>query len=366
MKKRFLILFLCALAPFPASAQAVRESFVSKPDISKSSEAPPPETEVSVTPASPRTNESYVNTNALIDSLWSETAELSPELIINEHLRKQQRAVTPPALPPLIKSQQNTPPPLSPSYNFQDINAIVLDAGHGGKDPGASDRRGINGLQEKWLVFSVMKKVHALFRKNRPDLKIYVTRKNDTFLTLEERVSKTARWSAPTDNNVLFISIHGNSSLSSRPEGLEIYTLSDKASDPEALEVERLENAGFSKEDIAKTQGLYSLLADLIRDGTRKQSEQFARFVYDGMLKQIRPAGGVGRGLRKANFFVLKYNTVPSILIEMGYISNPGEVRRLRDSDYHDKLAEGIFQGAEKFIDEYNQTKGFTSVKGTR
>ncbi|MGL5721749.1 MAG: N-acetylmuramoyl-L-alanine amidase family protein [Brevinema sp.] len=353
----------------PMFPQRVRESFVptQRPTPQEpTTEVPAPQETPRVVPtppepvAPPQTNEVYiVNTNDILDMIREQTAELTPELVIQDHLRRQNPEIAPSPVMPRPVTAADTRITQGPQP-FIPINGIVLDAGHGGKDPGAIG----NGIREKWLVMSVVKQLHSKFRLNKKNLNIYVTRKNDTFLSLEERVSKTARWSAPKTNNILFVSIHGNSSPNRRAEGFEIYTLSERASDPEALEVERLENAGFSKEDIDQTQNIYSLLADLIRDGTRKQSEWLAGYVYNATIPQIQPRGGVGRGAyRKANFFVLKYNTVPSILIEIGYISNPAEANRLKEPEYHDMLAEGMYKGIARFIDEYNTTQGFTTGK---
>lgn len=236
-------------------------------------------------------------------------------------------------------------------HKFEPIDAIVLDAGHGGKDPGGVS----NGIEEKRLVLTMVKKIHTLLRKNNRKLKIYVTRRNDSFVSLEDRVSKTARWSSK--RNILFISIHGNISLRPSITGFEIYTLSDRASDTEALATERLENAGFSPEDIIQTDTTYSLLADLIRDGTRKESEWLAQYIYEDTLITAKP---LGRGLKRANFFVLKYNTVPSVLIEIGYMSNKVEAKKLKDKDYQNKLAIGIYKGIVRYIKEYNTSEGFT------
>lgn len=236
-------------------------------------------------------------------------------------------------------------------HKFEKINAIVLDAGHGGKDPGGV----ANGIEEKRLVLTMVKKLHTLFRKNNRKLKIYVTRKNDSFVSLEDRVSKTARWSSR--QNVIFVSIHGNISLKPSISGFEIYTLSDRASDSEALATERLENAGFTPDDIEQTDSTYSLLADLIRDGTRKESEWLAEYVYDDTLKTSH---AYGRGLKRANFFVLKYNTVPSILVEIGYMSNKSEAKKLEDEEYQNKLAVGIYKGISRYINDYNESEGFT------
>ena len=240
---------------------------------------------------------------------------------------------------------------ISPTHTFVPIDAIVLDAGHGGKDPGGIGHK----IEEKRLVLTLVKKLHTLFRKKNKKIKIYVTRKNDSFVSLEDRVSKTARWSVR--KNVLFISIHANIAYNPKISGFEIYTLSDRASDTEALATERIENAGFTPEDIENTENVYSILADLIRDSTRTQSEWLARYVYDDTLKYSKV---YGRGLKQANFFVLKYNTVPSILVEIGYMSNSLEAKELQNEEHQNNLAIGIFSGVSRYIQEYNKTEGFT------
>ena len=261
----------------------------------------------------------------------------------NEKIRQEKAEIT-------SDNFDNTDDFISPTHKFVPIDAIVLDAGHGGKDSGAIR----NGIEEKRLALTLVKKLHALFRKKNRKIQIYVTRKNDTFVSLADRVSKTARWSAR--KNILFISIHANTAPRLSVAGLEIYTLSDRASDPAALITERIENAGFTPEDIINTDNVYSILADLIRDSTRTQSEWLAKYVYDDTLKYSKV---YGRGLKRANFFVLKYNTVPSILVEVGFMSNLSESKALQDEQYQNKLAIGIFSGVSRYIKDYNKTEGF-------
>lgn len=356
MQKRFFFTISLVFVSSFSFTQKVKERFISIP---KKEAVQQQSVVVSNIPPG-KTNEHYIDTNALLDTAQSQRVELTPELELDNFLQKQEAVESARRKqkdPPSVQntSQSSSPKPLG-NAQFLSINAIVLDAGHGGKDPGGI----ANVIEEKRLVLTLLKKIHANFRLKNKNISVFVTRKNDTFISLEERVSKTARWSSSPKNNVLFVSIHGNIARNRKVEGLEIYTLSDKASDSEALEVERLENAGFSKDDIVQTQSIYSILADLIRDGTRKQSEWLAQHVYTETLSSIRQDGGVGRGLKKANFFVLKYNTVPSILIEVGYMSHQGEAVRLKKEEYQDKLADGIYNGITKFIEAYNETEGFT------
>lgn len=355
MQRRFYyIIFIFLSVPGVIFSQRVKESFIVVPKKSTNQQPMPPQTNT----IPPQTSqESFVTeeqiTNRIEDSpQYSEITGSGREQMVEEYLKNRDQ-IDAAKRQTTVPTQKADPPPVYPLSRppFVPIDAIVLDAGHGGKDPGGI----ANGIEEKRLVLTMIKKIHALFRSHSKDLSIYVTRKSDTFVSLEERVSKTARWS--TRKNILFISVHGNIAFNKKVEGLEIYTLSDRASDPEALEVERLENAGFTVEDIRQTDTLYSILADLVRDSTRKQSEWLARYVYEDIL---RSGPVLGRGLKKANFFVLKYNTVPSILIEIGYMSSPSESRKLKSDDYQNNLAEGIFRGVSRFIEEYNKTEGFT------
>lgn len=354
MQRRFYFSILILLSfQNVIFSQKVKESFVVVPKKSTNQHQASPQTN---TAPPKKTQESFVSPAQITNQVeeqpqYSEIKGSGREQMVEEYLKNKDQidAVKRRTSVPMQTAKTPVYPLSKPA--FVPIDAIVLDAGHGGKDPGGI----ANAIEEKRLVLTLVKKIHALFRSNNKDLSIYVTRKSDNFVSLEERVSKTARWS--TKKNILFVSVHGNIAFNKKVEGLEIYTLSDKASDPEALEVERLENAGFTVEDIRQTDTLYSILADLVRDSTRKQSEWLARYVYDDML---RSGPVLGRGLKKANFFVLKYNTVPSILIEVGYMSSPSESRKLKSEDYQNNLAEGIFKGVSRFIEEYNKTEGFT------
>lgn len=235
---------------------------------------------------------------------------------------------------------------------FMPINAIILDPGHGGKDPGGL---GVNGIKEKEIVLAIMKKLGTMIVK-QTGMKVFVTRNTDRFVSLKERTDLATEL-IKKNYNPIFVSIHGNISLNRKTGGIEVYSLSDKASDDEALSVETMENAGFSKSDVEKTEALSLIINDLLKDGIRSQSLKLAQHVGKGMrnatLAQVR-------GVKRANFFVLKYNSMPSILIEVGFLSNIRESRLLLNKDYQKKIAAGIFKGINDFLYEYNKSRGFT------
>lgn len=232
---------------------------------------------------------------------------------------------------------------------FVPINAIIIDAGHGGTDPGAL---GMSG-KEKDIVLNLAKMVYQYF-KAEAGLKVFLTRKSDVFVTLEDRVEYSSK--VAKDYHAVFVSIHANASPDKKAKGIEVYYLSDNVSDMEAKQVEVLENAGFSKTDVEKTAVLYSIIADLIHDGIKLESEQMANFVYKTLVNTTKAPG---RGVKAGNFYVLKYNPIPAILVEVGFISSKEEEKKLLTKDYQMLVAKGIFYGIKKYVTEYNKTKGF-------
>ena len=214
---------------------------------------------------------------------------------------------------------------------------------------------GINGIKEKEIVLSISKMLYG-FLKNNENLKIVFTRKDDRYVTLKERTDISSSL-IRKKYNPIFISIHGNISLNKNVDGIEVYSLSDKASDDEALSVEMIENAGFSKKDVEKTEELYSIINDLLKDGIRRQSEQLARDLGESVTTE---SGAILRGVKNANFYVLKYNSLPSVLVEVGFLSHVNESQKLMDKNYQKKIAEGLYNGISSFLEKYNNSRGFT------
>ncbi len=235
---------------------------------------------------------------------------------------------------------------------FIPINAIVIDPGHGGKDPGGL---GINGIKEKEIVLSVSRYLYNLLKKN-DKVKVIFTRKDDRYVTLKERTDLCSQL-LKKNYNPVFVSIHGNISLNKNIDGIEVYSLSDKASDEEALSVEIIENAGFSKSDVRKTEQLYLIINDLLKDGIRRQSEELAGSISASVVNET---SATLRGVKNANFYVLKYNSLPSVLVEIGFLSNPAESQKLMDKNYQKKIALGLYNGIIKFLQNYNDSRGYT------
>lgn len=220
---------------------------------------------------------------------------------------------------------------------------IVLDPGHGGKDPGAI---GVSGVYEKHLTLAMAKQLRELLEKTGR-YRIKLTRETDIFIALYER-RKFAR-SVKAD---LFISVHADSIRKSNKRGLSVYTLSEKASDKEAEKLAESENkvdliAGIDLS--GETQEVTDILIDLARRETNNHSSFFAEKLTDEIRQDITV---LPNSHRFAGFAVLKAPDVPSVLIEMGYLSNKEEEKLLRQAGYREKIAKAAVRAINLYFAE--------------
>lgn len=234
------------------------------------------------------------------------------------------------------KAQAPTPKPTSKR------KIIVIDAGHGGVDPGAI---GYRGTYEKNITLSMSKELKALLDKN-PKYKVHLTRSRDVFIPLRDRVRIARKYDAD-----LFISIHADSARNRKAVGLSVYTLSETASDKEAAALAEKENkadivAGLNFAEHSKE--VSDILLNLAQRETNNSSSEFATLLSSQMSKIVKT---VSNTHRFAGFAVLKAPDVPSVLLELGYLSNPAEERQLKQKSYRNKLA----AAAVKAIDKYFQ-----------
>ncbi|MBF0112540.1 MAG: N-acetylmuramoyl-L-alanine amidase [Desulfamplus sp.] len=223
------------------------------------------------------------------------------------------------------------------------VKTIVIDPGHGGRDPGASGCSG--GVYEKDVVLTISKKLASKI-KSRLDCNVILTRSSDTYLTLEERTAI-----ANTKNADLFISMHCNASNDSSLVGIETYYL-NLATDERAINVAARENA-TSRKNISD---LSSILNDLMKNAKINESSRLAAVVqsnlYSGIAKRYSHTKNLG--VKQAPFYVLLGASMPSILIEASFISNTEECRRLTNSTYQDVLCDAITDGIAKYIRDTN------------
>jgi N-acetylmuramoyl-L-alanine amidase len=226
------------------------------------------------------------------------------------------------------------------------ITTIVLDPGHGGKDPGAEGRV---GLKEKSSNLGI-----ALRLKNRLEaigLRVLLTRENDRYLSLADRV-KFAKFA----NADLFVSIHCNAADRDRKKhGLETYFLSDAKTDWERAVAAR-ENAAIQFEvsdtNPITNNDLSLILSDLAQNEFLVESQQLAGNIQEAAVATCRMSN---RGVMQANFYVLRGNFMPAVLVECGYVSNVAEEKLLLKKDYWEKVASGIFTGIKRFITDFEK-----------
>ncbi|MCJ8322640.1 MAG: N-acetylmuramoyl-L-alanine amidase [Rhizobiales bacterium] len=221
---------------------------------------------------------------------------------------------------------------------------IVLDAGHGGIDSGTNSRA---GTREKHIVLSVVKRLQKLLIATGK-FEVYLTRKGDYFIKLRDRVTLSRKYKAD-----LFISIHADSvaSGSSSARGASIYTLSDKSSDKEAAALARKENrsdilAGVQFKNESKV--VASILIDLAQRDSKTKSVEFANLAVGQMKGQVLMHK---KPIKFAGFRVLKAPDVPSVLIELGYLSNRKDEQNLKSAAWQNKMAGSLQRSILVYFD---------------
>ncbi len=219
------------------------------------------------------------------------------------------------------------------------IRRVVIDPGHGGKDPGCRNGR----LKEKHIVLKVSKLL-AQKLKAKLGCEVVLTRRRDVFIPLEQRTAIANMKKAD-----LFVSIHVNSSPRRRAYGIETYYL-NFASDEEAMRVAALENAASARSLSELQDLLKGILLNTKLEESRRLAEEVQRNLVRTLRRRYRPVKD--RGVRTAPFVVLIGTRMPAVLVEIGFISNSMEARRLRDPKYLELVAEGIARGIESYVKE--------------
>ena len=210
---------------------------------------------------------------------------------------------------------------------------IVIDPGHGGKDPGALGR---GTLQEKTVVLSISEKLRNILTQR--GYTVLMTRDTNRYIPLKQRTAFATQHKAD-----LFLSIHANASENRKANGIETYYLSVTSTDKAAEAIAARENAdsGYS------IQELETLLKRIIQESKSEDSKRLARHVQHAL---VQATGAVDRGVKHARFVVLIGTNVPAILIETGFVSNSTEGHKLTTRAYQHKIATAIAHGIEMFL----------------
>lgn len=256
--------------------------------------------------------------------------------VVKDNARVEPTAVFSPAA---TGSAEPVPPALPAKPKGKPV--VVIDPGHGGVDPGAISR---SGTREKDVVLGFARALRdALQATGRYDVKM--TRADDTFISLGGRVAIAQKHGAD-----LFISIHADSLKRGVARGSTVYTLSDKASDQEAAEIAASENkadlvGGIPPE--AESEGLADILVDLVQRETRNHSMFFA----NTLVSQLQDATRLNsKPHRYAGFRVLRAPDVPSVLLELGYLSSPEDEKLLTSAAWRKRVARSIVSAVDGFF----------------
>lgn len=247
---------------------------------------------------------------------------------------------------PLRRKQSAAATKVQPKAAGDRRPTVVIDPGHGGVDPGST---GVSGLEEKALALDYARELKRQLEASGR-FRVVLTRDSDIFLALRDRIKV-----AHQAKGDLFVSLHANNHKSRKIKGFSVYTLSEKSSDAEARSLAAKENkadiiAGFDLSE--QTEVVRDILIDLAQRESKNQGNQFAADVVDE-VGQV--ANLLGNPHRYAGFAVLKSPTIPSVLIEIGYLSNRAEEKRLRDKGYRKKLMAALARSIGNYFQE-NQT----------
>lgn len=214
------------------------------------------------------------------------------------------------------------------------IRRIVIDPGHGGFDSGAVNKS--IGLYEKHITLKFALKLKRFIEENS-DIEVFLTRTGDYYVTLSDRAVIANQYHAD-----LFLSIHCNSHEKKSAHGFESFFCSKKPSDKEAARVAALENAPgfddpFFRED--NSIDIEAILRNLQRHMFLKGSKMLAASINEGIKRKVKLRE---RGVKSANFFVLRHAQMPAVLVEVAFMSNPKEARMLKDDNFQNAVVKAI------------------------
>lgn len=225
---------------------------------------------------------------------------------------------------------------------------VVIDPGHGGQNMGAL---GAYGVHEKYVTLSISKKVSDLLATN-PALTVFMTRKDDVFVSLKERPEMANAVSAD-----LFVSIHCNAEPGDQAHGIETFYLGG-GSDPQAIAVAQRENAPDAEYRPATTSAtIGEILNDIRFNGNQQESAALAGIVQDSLIRTFPKA--MNRDVRQARFTVLEYAQMPAVVVEVGFLTHHEEGADLLMEPYQDRIANAIAQAITRYVKEAHARPAF-------
>ena len=231
------------------------------------------------------------------------------------------------------------------------IGAILIDPGHGGKDPGAVGTHDMDGgevtLLEKDIVLETSIVLHELLSAGFPDKKVVLSRDEDRYLTLEERTVLANNLLDETGAAVIFISIHANASLSKMARGFEVWHLPEN----------HRRDVILPDSSAAKSRELAPILNSVQEEEFTRDSQLLAHTIIDHFQHRVGDRS-INRGVHEESWFVVRNAKMPAVLVELGFATNKREAALLRDPDYLRTLAEAIYSAVAAFVTTYEESEG--------
>lgn len=233
------------------------------------------------------------------------------------------------------------------------IGAILIDPGHGGKDPGAAGTIKVDGkpvkVQEKDVVLNIGNMLCSKLKANYPDKQILMTRSTDKFLQLNERTEIANNVKLGPNEAIIYVSIHANASLDKKSSGYEVWYLSPG-----------YRRTVLDKNSAEEDKSLFSILNSMMEEEYTTESILIAKFIMDGLEVQIGK-DSKARGIKAEEWFVVRNSKMPSVLIEVGFVTNEKEAANLNSKAYLQRTATGIYNGISAFVTHFERSRGFTT-----
>ncbi len=234
----------------------------------------------------------------------------------------------------------------APTHDGPRVAAIFLDPGHGGKDPGTIGRHLVDGkdlvIAEKDVVLKTSQELSVMLRSRYPDKKVILSRNDDSYLTLEERPEMANALPLKENEAVIFISVHANASLNPKAKGFEVWYL------PPSYRRNLLDSNAKTEDP----KEILPILNTMLEEEFTVESILLAKQILKGLEKEVGQETE-NRGLKDETWFVVRKAKMPSVLVEIGFVTNKDEARKLVDGTYLKRISTAIYSGIVSFIDSF-------------
>ena len=241
------------------------------------------------------------------------------------------------------------------------VAAIMIDPGHGGKDPGTNHEHRFEGRRvrvlEKDIVLDIGKRLHAMLAEEYRDKRVLITRTEDIFIVLEERPGMANDFLPVEPDINVFVSIHANAGFTPTASGFEVWVL-PKQHKRDVLSNDSVPNGN------SDAQPIFNAMLD---EQISRESVVLANEILDGLEAHVGDRSR-NRGMWERDFAVVRHARMPAVLVEVGFVTNPTEARRMLQPEYLHDLARGIYDGVSGFIEWFESSPGLAqqAEKGTQ